>query len=83
MRIFNKKTLTALAGSCLVAMSAAAMDLPTEAIPAQPFDKELAAQVPESIRSAGRIRNAVTGSFSPYSITLADRTDAGTEDRVL
>ncbi len=77
MRIFNKKTLTALAGSCLVAMSAAAMDLPTEAIPAQPFDKELAAQVPESIRSAGRIRNAVTGSFSPYSITLADRTIVG------
>ena len=77
MKILRNKTLLTFVGACLAAMSAAAMDLPSEAIEAQPFDRELAAQVPEAIRTSGRIRNAVTGSFSPYSITLADRSIVG------
>ena len=74
MKIFRNKTLLTFVGVCFAAMSATAMDLPSEAIEAQPFDKELASQVPEAIRTSGRIRNAVTGSFSPYSITLPDRS---------
>ena len=77
MKILRNKTLLTFVGVCFAAMSATAMDLPSEAIEAQPFDKELASQVPEAIRTSGRIRNAVTGSFSPYSITLADRSIVG------
>ena len=70
MKILRNKTLLTFVGACLAAMSAAAMDLPSEAIEAQPFDRELAAQVPEAIRTSGRIRNAVTGSVSYTHLTL-------------
>ena len=39
MKILRNKTLLTFVGACLAAMSAAAMDLPSEAIEAQPFDK--------------------------------------------
>lgn len=57
-KVLAASTLALAVGSALVAD-----------IPAQAYDKALAARVPEAIRTAGVLRNAVNGTFVPYSIT--------------
>ncbi len=70
-----KKTLAASALSLAVGAALAAD------IPVQTYDKALAARVPEAIRTAGVLRNAVNGTFVPYSITKSSsELDGATAD---
>lgn len=46
-------------------------------IPVQKLDPALNAQLPQAIKDAGVIRNCMIGSFSPYTITRADKTIEG------
>ena len=46
-------------------------------IPVQKLDPALNAQLPQAIKDAGVIRNCVIGSFSPYTITRADKSIEG------
>ncbi len=56
--------------------SAVAADIPT-----QTYDAALAARVPAAIRSSGVLRNAVNGTFVPYSITKGNNElDGATAD---
>lgn len=52
--------------------SALAADIPT-----QKLDKDLAARVPAAIRDAGVLRNAVNGTFVPYTITKGNNEITG------
>ena len=56
-----------LAASTLVLAAGAAMAAAD--IPAQAYDKALADRVPQSVRASCVLRNAVNGTFVPYSIT--------------
>lgn len=46
-------------------------------IPVQKTDPALNARLPAAIKDAGVIRNCVIGSFSPYTITRADKSIEG------
>lgn len=62
------------------AAAAAALSLALYAAPATAADAthpELAAKLPADIQSAGVIKNGVIGTFSPYTITNADRSITG------
>lgn len=56
-----------LALSMLLSPAAFAQDAKAD-IPAQKVDKELAAKVPQEIRSAGKMTSVNNGSFPPYEI---------------
>lgn len=46
-------------------------------IPAQKTDPALNARLPAAVKEAGVIKNCVIGSFSPYTITRADKSIEG------
>ena len=68
--------LTAAAALALTFGTALAAGIPT-----QTYDAALAARLPETIRTSGVLRNAVNGTFVPYSITKGNNElDGATAD---
>ena len=69
---FNFRAAALAAVLAVTTLSAAAAE-----IPAQKLDPALNARLPEAIKTAGVIKNCVIGSFSPYTITRADKSIEG------
>lgn len=69
---FNFRAAALAAVLAVTSLSAAAAE-----IPAQKLDPALNARLPEAIKAAGVIKNCVIGSFSPYTITRADKSIEG------